>query len=116
MRVGVITDSLGDLRIGVTDLRLVAGASSADATIVTNHHNSIMDMYFFDVSGLLSGEEIQIWGANSNTAGAGINRATIGAVMFDSAENVIPEPSTFLIWTLGLLGLGWFGRRRKRTA
>jgi len=27
---------------------------------------------------------------------------------------IIPEPSTFLIWTLGLLGLAWYGRRRKR--
>jgi len=29
-------------------------------------------------------------------------------------DPVIPEPSTFLIWTLGLLGLIGFGRRRKR--
>jgi len=27
---------------------------------------------------------------------------------------VIPEPSTLLIWSLGLLGLAWFGRRRTR--
>jgi len=26
----------------------------------------------------------------------------------------IPEPSTFLIWALGLLGLAWYGWRRKR--
>jgi len=25
----------------------------------------------------------------------------------------IPEPSTFAIWALGLLGLAWYGRRRK---
>jgi len=28
-------------------------------------------------------------------------------------ETVIPEPSTFLIWSLGLLGLAWVGRRRR---
>jgi len=27
---------------------------------------------------------------------------------------VIPEPSTFTIWSLGLLGLAWYGRRRRR--
>jgi hypothetical protein len=27
---------------------------------------------------------------------------------------VIPEPSTFLLWSLGLLSLGWYGRRRRR--
>jgi len=26
----------------------------------------------------------------------------------------IPEPSTFLIWALGLLGLAWYARRRRR--
>jgi hypothetical protein len=26
---------------------------------------------------------------------------------------VIPEPSTFLIWSLGLLGLAWCARRRR---
>ena len=27
---------------------------------------------------------------------------------------VIPEPSTFLIWALGLLGLAWYARRRRK--
>ena len=30
-----------------------------------------------------------------------------------AAAEVIPEPSTFLIWSLGLLGLAWYGRRRR---
>ena len=25
----------------------------------------------------------------------------------------VPEPSTFLIWSLGLLGLAWYARRRR---
>jgi len=29
------------------------------------------------------------------------------------SPNVIPEPSTFLIWSLGLLGLAWYARRRR---
>ena len=28
----------------------------------------------------------------------------------------VPEPSTFALATLGLLGLGWCGRRRRRRA
>jgi len=32
---------------------------------------------------------------------------------FTSPIPPIPEPSTFLIWALGLLGLGWFGWRRR---
>ncbi|NQT41149.1 MAG: PEP-CTERM sorting domain-containing protein [Planctomycetes bacterium] len=32
------------------------------------------------------------------------------------ATQAVPEPSTFALAALGLLGLGWFGQRRKRTA
>jgi len=28
--------------------------------------------------------------------------------------SIIPEPSTLLIWTLGLFGLAWYGRRRRK--
>jgi len=42
-------------------------------------------------------------------------------ISFDSKEvvgvaeqSIIPEPSTLLIWSLGLLGLAWFARRRRR--
>lgn len=31
-----------------------------------------------------------------------------------SVQTVIPEPSTLLIWSLGLLGLAWCARRRRR--
>jgi len=29
---------------------------------------------------------------------------------------IIPEPSSLAIWALGLLGLAWYGRRRRRVA
>jgi len=32
---------------------------------------------------------------------------------FELTYIAIPEPSTFLIWSLGPLGLAWFGRRRR---
>lgn len=34
----------------------------------------------------------------------------------DNTVAVIPEPSTFGLAVLGLLGLGWYGRRRRRRA
>jgi len=47
-------------------------------------------------------------GSNGNQWGGlrqiGVTRAII---------TIIPEPSTFLIWSLGLLGLAWVARRRK---
>jgi len=33
------------------------------------------------------------------------------AAIIVSANNAIPEPSTILLWSLGLLGFGWFRRR-----
>ncbi len=34
----------------------------------------------------------------------------------DSAAAAVPEPSTFVLAALGLLGLGWYGRRSRRQA
>lgn len=99
-RVGVVLDSLNDTVIGADFLRLVAGAFSADATGISR--SGVMDMYFFDVTGLASGETIQIWGAkNANVSNFGFNAITIGGVTFDS----IPEPSAALLGGLGLIAL-----------
>lgn len=107
-RVGIILDSLADTQIGANALRLVAGANQADATLVAGSRTGRMDMYFFDVTGLTNGEEIQIWLGKEATAG--INAATMGGVMFDSIT--VPEPSIGLL--LGLAGFGLIRRRRKR--
>jgi len=34
--------------------------------------------------------------------------------VFGTAETILPEPSSFALAALGLLGLAWFGRRRRR--
>jgi len=40
--------------------------------------------------------------------------SNIGAWKGFAVPSVIPEPSTFLIWALGVLGLGWYGWQRRR--
>ena len=109
IRVGVVLDSLADTVIGANALRLVAGAAQADATLVTNSRNGVMDMYFFDVAGLSSGEDIQIW--LSKEATSSYNAATMGGITFDSV--VVPEPASFALLG-GLLALGSVMVRRRR--
>ena len=100
IRLGVVLDSLNDNVVGADALRVVAGGT-ADATLSGNR-SGVMDMYFFDITGLNSGEQIQIWGSKSvNTQNFGFRAITIGGVTFDS----IPEPSAALLGAFGMLAL-----------
>ena len=40
------------------------------------------------------------------------DQAGLSGMAFDTAT-IIPEPSTLLVWGLGLLGLAWYARRRR---
>jgi hypothetical protein len=103
IRVGVVLDSLNDTVVGADSLRVVAGGASADATGVAR--SGVIDMYFFDISGLTSGQEIQIWGAKSvDNSNYGYNAITIGGVLFDSSaatgsELTLTSPSAGSITT-----------------
>jgi len=46
-------------------------------------------------------------GSNGNQWGG------LRQIAVTQASAIIPEPSTFLIWSLGLLGLTWYARRRR---
>ena len=106
IRVGITLDSLATGVIGADSLSLSAGGVAAASGL---NRNSSLDMYFFDVTGLVSGDTIQILGAKAaDSSGSGYNAITIGGVTFDSV--VVPEPSSALLGGLGLLAM--FRRRR----
>ncbi|MGJ8655204.1 MAG: PEP-CTERM sorting domain-containing protein [Akkermansiaceae bacterium] len=111
LRFGVFGGSNNnDLRLDFTDLAVVAGGDTAVATGLNRGANlgNVADIYFFDITGLVTGDKIIIQAANSNaSAGNNFNRATIGGATFD----VVPEPSSTAL--LGLGGLALILRRRK---
>lgn len=112
IRLGVITDSLsGEPRVGVTSLRVVAGADFVDAIMVAGNKSDTLDMYFFDVTGLSLNDEIQIWGGNSYNSG-NFTAATISGVTFDSTL-LVPEPTAFVLGLLGVLGVALVIRSRR---
>lgn len=112
IRMGIVLDSLADPQIGADALRVVAGGGMADATIVAGSRNASMDMYFFDITGLAQGDDIEIWVSNATVSTAGFNAATIGGVTFDSVIN-IPEPATSL---LIMFAAGMTLKRRRHLA
>jgi len=90
LRLGVVLDSLAggtETTVGADSLAVVAGGT-ANAIIVGNSRNSNMDHYFFDISGLSSGDNITIQLANAAaSSNANWNGATLGGITFDKCSN-----------------------------
>jgi len=59
--------------------------------------------------------ELQLNASRSSGTGTNVSFDNFSATLV-GVTGIIPEPSTFIIWTLGLLGLAWHGRRRRRKA
>jgi len=76
---------------------------------------------FSGVSGLTNGDNVTlrtVFRNGDNTGGGSdFNGSTRYGEIIISGEvvqgQIIPEPSAFLIWSLGLLGLAWYARRRR---
>ncbi len=83
LRMGIVSDGFGDSHIPLANLRVIAGGSQADATIVANPVNSAPDMYFFDLNGLQSGDTIEIWMEGVIGADTTFSWPTINGVTFE---------------------------------
>jgi|GEM_PF-5520503 len=88
-----------------THLRL-AGASGDSGAIALSPANGQIDYTFFRVTGLNNGDILTLYA----TRGAGMGNVGIGGIFLDSSP--IPEPSTWLLLSLGLGALVWHRCRR----
>jgi hypothetical protein len=86
-------DNDGDWDVGV----------HGDPLVIGNHYSRYTEGYFDDIG---------IWKGEALSAEDIDTIYNLGIAGFLAPE-IIPEPSTFLIWTLGLLGLAWYARRRR---
>jgi hypothetical protein len=84
IRMGIVSDGLGDPRVPLSELRVAVGGSQANATLSSNPVNSIPDMYFFDIEGLQIGDTIEIHMAGVQGSLANpFSWPTINGVTFD---------------------------------
>lgn len=109
IRLGVVVDSLAGT-VGIDLLQVRVGANIASATGL--NRNASMDMYFFDLTGLATNDQIEIWGSKDVDDASNFNWLMINGATFDST--VIPEPSTASA-LLGGLGLFMALLRRRRS-
>jgi len=81
--------------------------------VITSNSTNTDNMVFTDVAVLNTGTNLIEITADGIVA-TGWNMGIDNLVFNGSVTAAVPEPSTFALAALGLLGLGWFARRRKR--
>ena len=99
IRVGVMVDNLDHVNWNAASIRVTdsSGGDSGQIILADSTENQIPDWYYFDITGLTSGQTVDF------SATQGINGgATIGAISLDS---VVPEPSRAVLFLLGSLAL-----------
>ena len=81
----------------------------AQGTLSAGHHEMTLEA----TSALARYVKFSFDGGNH---GAGINKYMLDEITINGGapSAAVPEPSTFVLSALALLGLGWFGWRRKR--
>jgi hypothetical protein len=86
----------------------VTGSNAIITPVLGSANGAHNDFYFFDIRNTSSGDALTINVTNNGTA-AGFAFAELGGFTFDA----VPEPSTFVLAALGLLGMGFAARRNK---
>ena len=116
--VYVFFDGSGNGRFG--DYTVDDGTTSI--TLVGNDEANNLGDFVQDLGDLASSGNYLLFeglagnGVTISSAATSGFRAGVNGVQIVATAAVVPEPSTFVLAVLGLLGLAWFGRRRRRRA
>jgi len=88
-------------------------ASIDVAPLFTSVNNWHPGSLVWDSTGATAVQDVQVVLRVENTGGTDL-QFVMDSVALTAQQAIIPEPASCLIWTLGLLGLAWVARRRKR--
>jgi len=104
----LINETLPPIDVGVTDGGGTILRTGLNRQTLYNTAPLSSDLIFNGVATDGSGNIVVTVGS---TGGVSMEAVVLEAV---GGGPVIPEPATFLIWALGLLGLGWYAWRKRK--
>ena len=122
VRFGVMQDMLGsgewaaDQNKGLRLVQTVGGSGDSGMVSVRGGGaaDGVPEMYFFDITGVNSGDRFQIQGLN-NVSGAGATQlGYIGPVSWDLVA--VPEPGSAMLGAIGFMLLSSCRSRARRAA